>query len=212
MLDDREQQDEAGRAEEARRAALGREYQEGLDRAGEAYAREQARLAEERRAEANMTREREAWQQARAELAREEARATAARIEATRDADTVKAAEQQAKEHIHDRLEKAKETRIQEEANPTFRPPSWSQVQKAEATRRASEEKQMQEWQQKDRDGLISRAGQAGWPQEELIEKLRSQAEIHAKQMEKMVRDQQERLERLRLTNGRIRDDRGRDR
>jgi hypothetical protein len=162
MPDDREQQDDAGRAEEARRA------------------------------EANMTREREAWQQARAELAREEARAAAARIEATREADPVKAAQQEAKEHVEERLEKAKETRTQEETNPPFRPPSWSQVQKAEATRRASEEKQMQEWHQKDREGLISRAGEAGWPQEELIEKLRSQAEIHAKQMEKLVRDQQE--------------------
>lgn len=208
----RRAEEAARRAEEDRRAALGAEYQEGLDRAGEAYLKEQARLAEERRAEANMTREREAWQLAREELAREEARAIANRIEATRTADPVQAAEQEAREHVEDRLEKAKEGRAQEEGIPTSRPPSWAQVQAAEATRRQSEEKSILEWQQKDREGLISRAGEAGWPQEELIEKLRSQAEIHAKQIEKMVREQQDRLERLRQTNGHIRDDRSRGR
>lgn len=212
MPDDREQQEEAGRAEEARRANLGREYQEGLDRAGEAYLKEQARLAEERRAEANMTQQREAWQQAREELAREEARALASRIETTRDADPVRAAEQEAKEAVEDRLEKAKQGRAEVEAIPTHRPPSWAQVQAAEEVRRQSEEKTMLEWQQKDREGLISRAGEGEWPEEELIEKLRSQADIHAKQAEKMVREQQDRLERLRQTNGQIREDRSRGR
>lgn len=205
MTEDRSQ-DDARRAEEVRRAALGAEYQEGLDRAGEAFLKEQARLADERRAEANMTQQREAWQQAREELAREEARAQA------RNADPVKAAEQDAREQVEDRLEKAKQGRAEVEAIPTHRPPSWTQVQSAEEVRRQSEEKAMLGWQQKDREGLISRAGEADWPKEELIEKLRSQAEIHAKQAEKMVREQQDRLERLRQTNGHIREDRGRGR
>lgn len=211
MAEDRAQ-DDARRAEEARRAALGAEYQEGLDRAGEAYLKEQARLAEERRAEANLTQQREAWQQARDELARDEARTLANRIETTRNADPVKAAEQEARETVEDRLEKAKEGRAEVEAIPSYRPPSWAQVQAAEEVRRQSEEKAMLEWQQKDREGLIDRAGEAGWPEEELIEKLRSQSEIHGKQVERMVREQQERLERLRETNGHIRDDRSRDR
>lgn len=211
MTADRDR-DDASRAEEARRAALGQEYQDGLDRAGESYDREQARLAEERRAEANMTREREEWQQERAELAREEARAVATGVNVARDADRVKVAEHEALAQVQDRLDTAKDMRRQQEAIQTFRPPSWKQVQAAEEARRMSEEKHMLDWHQKDREGLRRRAGEGNWPEEELIEKLRVQAEIHAKQVEKLVQEQHERLERLRLTNGRIHDDRGRDR
>ncbi len=88
---------------------------------------------------------------------------------------------------------------------------SWEQVKEAEQDRRGREEARLLEWQEKDRQALISRAEGGGWPHEELIEKLRSQAETHAQQQERQIQDQQERLERLRLTNGKERD-RSRDR
>jgi hypothetical protein len=194
--------EEAGRAEELRRAALGKEYQEGLDRAGEAYSREQARLAEERKAEIEKGQLKEAWEARREQQTEEERRAADMRAEEARREEAVRQAEQEAREEVQHRLEAAKQVRSRDENAPVNRPPTWEQVKAAEQTRRDREERSLLDWQEADRQAVIRRAGEGGWPQEELVEKLRSQAETHAKQHERQVREQQERLERLRLTNG----------
>lgn len=204
-------QDAARTTEEERRAALGKEYQQGLDRAGEAYAREQQRQAEDRKAAALKGDLQGAWEAQRPQQVRDDPGAADARTTAESQAEAVHEAEREARDSVQQRLDLAKEVRSHVEARPANRPPTWEQVKEAEQERRGREEERLLEWQEKDRQALISRAEGGGWPHEELIEKLRSQAETHALQQERQVQDQQERLERLRLTNGKERD-RTRDR
>lgn len=78
---DQAAQEAARRAEEERRASLGQAYQAGLDRAGEAYTREQTRQAEERKAAHLKGELQEAWQLQRAQAEREERQAIEARVE-----------------------------------------------------------------------------------------------------------------------------------
>lgn len=208
---DQAAQDAARATEEERRAALGKEYQQGLDRAGEAYAREQERQAEDRKAAALKGDLQDAWEAQRSQQARDDAGAADARTKEETQVEAVRQAEREARDTVQQRLALAKEVRSHVEDRPANRPPTWEQVKEAEQERRGREENRLLEWQEKDRQALISRAEGRGWPHEELIEKLRSQAETHALQQERQVQDQQERLERLRLTNGKERD-RTRDR